>query len=194
MAEEVKKEEDSEWGSDDEDEDEDEDDEYALRGFRFMFNRLAGEPDDEEDILEENEDNEEAEEEEEEPKPSPEFIAQKLTEQGVTMVQLVKAMLVNHAEYENEESFDRVEGDLFGKLRIIISNYHPEPETPRDPPPSRAQASEPAQASESAQASEPVQAEAPVPSVASKLDSLMIDYSAQPKSYRFIRNDIVEVY
>lgn len=130
MAEEVKEEEDSEWGSVD-------DDEYALRGFRFMFNRLAGEPDDEQDILEENEDNEDNEEEgeQDESKPSAEYITQKLTQQGVTMEQLVKAMLINHDEYENEDTFRCVEGDLFGKLRIIISNYSPEPETPSVPPP-----------------------------------------------------------
>jgi hypothetical protein len=188
MAEEVKEEE-SEWGSVDDEEEEDEDDEYALRGFRFMFNRLSGEPDDEEDILEENEDNEEAEEEQDEPKPSAEYITQKLVEQGVTMEHFVKAMLINHAEYENEDSFDRIEGDLFGKLRIIISNYSPEPETPRVPPPSVVQASEPA----------PV--EAPVPAAPSAV-SILVDYSAQPKSYnsktyfiaRYVNNEIVDMY
>lgn len=167
MAEEIKEEEDSEWGSV-----EDEDDEYALRGFRFMFNRLAGVSHDEQDILEENEDNEEEEdEEEEETKPSPEYITQKLTQQGVTMEQLVKAILINHEEYENEDSLHRVEGELFGKLRIIISNYRPELEAaPRDPP-----------------APEPVQVEAPVPAAVSGFGAPpVVDYSSQPKSYRNI--------
>ena len=127
---------------DDEDEDEDEDDwgsvdsdegidDHALRGFRFMFNRLAGEPNDQEDNLEEDEDEEAeaaADEEDDVDKPSPEYITQKLVEQGVTMSQLVKAMLTAHEEYSNEESFDRIDDELYGKLRIIISNYRPEPE------------------------------------------------------------------
>jgi hypothetical protein len=129
MAEEIKDEdedEDDDWGS--VDSDEDEDDDRALRGFRFMFNRLAGEPNEPEDELEEDEDDEEVDEEEEdEDKPSPDYITQKLVEQGVTMAHLVKVMLTSHEEYSNEETFDRIEGEIFGKLRILISNYRPEP-------------------------------------------------------------------
>ena len=114
------------WGSVDSDEDND----RALRGFRFMFNGLAGEPNDPEDNLEEDEDDEEAaaaDDEDDEDKPSPEYITQKLVEQGVSMSQLVKIMLSAHEEYSNEESFDRIDDEIYGKLRIIISNYRPEP-------------------------------------------------------------------
>ena len=137
MAEEIKDDEDEDeddWGSVDSDE---EIDDHALRGFRFMFNRLAGEPNDQEDNLEEDEDEEaEAaadEEEDDVDKPSPEYITQKLVERGVTMSQLVKAMLTAHEEYSNEESFDRIDDELYGKLRIIISNYRPEPEPEQKP-------------------------------------------------------------
>ena len=115
------------WGSVDSDE---EDNDRALRGFRFMFNGLAGEPNDPEDNLEEDEDDEEEaadEDEDDEDKPSPEYITQKLVEQGVSMSQLVKIMLSAHEEYSNEESFDRIDDEIYGKLRIIISNYRPEP-------------------------------------------------------------------
>jgi hypothetical protein len=116
---------DSDWATSDE-----EDDDRALRGFRFMFNRLAGEPNNQEDELEEDEDDEDEdiEEEDDVDKPSPEYITQKLVEQGVSMSQLVKVMLSAHEEYANEESFDRIDDEIYGKLRIIISNYRPEPE------------------------------------------------------------------
>jgi len=168
MAEEIKDDElESEWGSYGEEEEDFEDNDHALRGFRFMFNRLVGEEDDQEDILEENEDNEAVEVEEEvDLKPTAEYISQRLTEQGVTMEQLVKCMLLNHEEYDNEDSFDRIDGDIFGKLRIIISNYRRRPEVQP--------------VSEPLQGSEPLQVEAPVsiPDI--------IDYNAQPKNTRNI--------
>ena len=66
---------------------------------------------------------------EEVPKPAPLLITQKLMEQGVTMEQLVKVLLLDHDEYEREdEEFSIIENEIFGKLRIIISNH------PRDSP------------------------------------------------------------
>jgi hypothetical protein len=133
MTVEIKDEDDDEddWGSIDS---EDEDDDRALRGFRFMFNMLAAEPNAQEDELEEDEDDEEEEataaaedEGHDGDRPSPDYITQKLSEQGVTMAQLVKVMLTSHDEYSNEESFDRIDDKIYGKLRIIISNYRPEP-------------------------------------------------------------------
>ena len=57
-------------------------------------------------------------------KPTPAFITEKLIGQGVTMEQLVKALLKDHDEYEDEETeFINIDDDLFGILRIIISNY-----------------------------------------------------------------------
>jgi len=113
----------------------DEDELYSdqsLRGLRWLFQRAQNEPLDEEDEEEEEED-----EEEEEPevvKPSAEFIAQKLAAQGVTMADLVKCLLsINHEEYEDDEECEQKEDDLFGKFRIIISNYNPTQEQQQHP-------------------------------------------------------------
>jgi hypothetical protein len=131
MAEEIKEEadEEDEWYDDDEEEEEMFDDD-ALRGFRFFMNNINGEANDEQDINDEEES--EQGEEEEAPVPSAEFLAKKMIEDGVTMEQMVKALLLSHAEYEDNEEFDRVDNELYGKLRIIISNYTPEQNT--EPP------------------------------------------------------------
>ncbi len=97
----------------------------SLRAFRFFMNNITGDEHDQEDIDEEESDEEETEEEEE-PIPSAEFLAKKMVEDGVTMEQMVKAILLSHAEYEDNEEFERVDSELYGKLRIIISNYTPE--------------------------------------------------------------------
>ena len=119
--------------SDDEEDEEEEDEPYdddALRGFRFFMNGTENEENDPEDILDEEEAQQEEEEEEQEepvPKPTPAFIAEKLVSQGITMEYLVKALLKDHDEYDvEEEEFCRLDDELFGKLRIIISNYQPE--------------------------------------------------------------------
>jgi hypothetical protein len=106
-------------------------DDYALRGFRFFMNQLYGEDHEEEDILEEEED-EELEEEDEEnlALPSPAFVTQKLVENGVTIEHLVKSLLTQFPEYEENEELDRVESELWGKFRVIISNYIPPPPPP----------------------------------------------------------------
>lgn len=105
-------------------------DEYALRGLRFMTNNLEGIDHDILDLHDEREDEEEREREEntENNLPNAAYIAEKLVAQGITMEQLVKSLLVNHEEYENDDDVDRVESDIFGKMRIIISNYSPEDE------------------------------------------------------------------
>lgn len=100
----------------------------VLGGVRWLFNRAN----DEEQSVYDGEDEDSDDEEEEEdtkPKPSAAFIAKKLVEQGVTVEDLVKSMLLSHEEYENEdEEFSRVDDDLFGKMRILISNFQPEQE------------------------------------------------------------------
>jgi hypothetical protein len=112
----------------------------ALRGFRFFMNNVNGVQHDEEDVEEEEEsemdlrrrlyhdisfnDNGEAVEEEA-PKPTAEFVAQTLTEQGVTVEQLVKALMADHEEYQDDDDIERINDELFGKLRVIISNYTP---------------------------------------------------------------------
>jgi hypothetical protein len=43
------------------------------------------------------------------------------------MEDMVKIMLLQHEEYEPQtEQFERADGEMFGKLRVIISNFTPE--------------------------------------------------------------------
>ena len=135
MAEEVADEE-SEY-DDDEDEEEEIFDDYILRGFRFFMNNVNGEEHEQDDIEEEYEDQREEQTDEdqgEQDKPAPYLITQKLMEQGVNMEDLVKIILLEHNEYEREdEEYNRIADDMFGKLRIIISNYNrdqPHPPVP----------------------------------------------------------------
>jgi hypothetical protein len=143
-------EEDSEYESDDESEAEEErfsDD--VLRGFRFFFNNVNNEEHDHEDILEQQEDEEEGEEDEPRPKPSAAHITERLAAQGVTMEQLVKILLMDHDEYDDEDlEHDRIADEVWGQMRIIITNYQeplvqqqvqqqvlPEPQPqPQEPP------------------------------------------------------------
>jgi hypothetical protein len=114
--------------SDDESDDESDEEEmraeaYSLASMRWMFQRLTGE---EMDEIEEEESEEEEDLEEEVVKPSAQFIAQKLQEQGVTLEDMVKCMLLEHEEYINrrdEEILERASDEMFGKFRIIISNF-----------------------------------------------------------------------
>jgi hypothetical protein len=96
----------------------------VLRGARWLFQRAEGEElDDEEDSVFEEE---EEENEEQLDRPSVEYIVQKLVQRGVTMADVVKSiLLVDHPEYQDNESFEREDNELFGKFRIIISNYQP---------------------------------------------------------------------
>lgn len=120
----------------DEDEDEEEyeedsEDEYVMRGMRWLFQRANNEE------LDEDEDDEDEEEDETDatPKPTVELITRKLAQQGVTMEQLIKIVLLEHPEYEsNEDEYDDVGNELFGKIRVIISNYNPADEAPKDTP------------------------------------------------------------
>jgi hypothetical protein len=111
--------------------DDDEIDDDALRGFRFFMNNLTGEAHEEQDIAEEDvyfeyENNPEPEEPGE-PIPTASFIAQKLTQQGVTMEDLVKTLLLHHDEYESQnEQLQRTDSEMYGRLRSIISNFTPE--------------------------------------------------------------------
>ena len=131
-----------------EDEDDDSDEEYddwtanvvhnnyALQGMRMLFQRAEGEEVEEygayeEDYLE----FEDEEEEEEDVKPSVDYIVEKLVQRGVTMRDLVSSCLVNnHEEYQSEEQLDRTDGEVFGKIRIIISNYVPDAPAPAPAP------------------------------------------------------------
>ena len=133
MAEEVA-DEDSEY-DDDEEEIYEQYDDYVLRGLRLFNNNINGEEHDEDDVEEETFVNQEAaieaeagdvEEEEESTPPPVSYVAQKLVEQGVTMEQLLKAVLCSCHDYERDyEDFERVESEIVGRVTTILNNYTP---------------------------------------------------------------------
>ena len=128
MAEEVA---DEESDYDDEEEEEEMFDDDTLRGFRMFMNNIDGDALDEEDLEEENVYEEEinaVEEPAEEPTaPSASFVAQKLTQEGVTIEDLVKILLIGHDEYDHQsEELERCDNYIFGRVRAIISNYNPQ--------------------------------------------------------------------
>lgn len=111
---------DSEWNSYDGDDEELYGD-HSLRGARWLFQRANGEEvDDEEDEEDERENMDII------VKPSVEFLTRKLVSQGITMENMVQALLIDHDEYDNSVEGANFDGILFGKLRILISNYQPE--------------------------------------------------------------------
>jgi hypothetical protein len=138
MAEEVV-DEDSEY--DDEEEIYEQYDDYVLRGLRFFNNNLDGEQHDQEDLDEEEDeedqyesseteneaDENEADENEGNTTPPPvSYVAQKLTEQGVTTEDLLKAILCSCHDYERDyEDFERVENEIVGRVSTILNNYTP---------------------------------------------------------------------
>jgi hypothetical protein len=134
-----------------------------LAGFRMFHQRISGEEVEEEEEEEEDAEDEEEEEEEEEPiRPSPAFIARKLTDQGVTMEDLVKILLERdheeYADYEDRADIQVAEGEVFGKFRIIISNFKEGDEPP-------IQIREQPVRQEQPQVQEPVRQEEPSPLV-----------------------------
>lgn len=68
----------------------------------------------------------EDDEEEEKEIPSPAFITKKLLEQGVTMEQLVTALLSYHEEYDENAEIRQTEDVIYEKIHIVISNYEGE--------------------------------------------------------------------
>ena len=175
MAEEPQEDEETVW-DDEEDEEEEGDeeeeevemfDDNALRGFRFFWNLLNEEEHDEDDEADEQQLEEWAERretrQETDPNiPSTDFVAQKLRQQGVTFEQLVNVLCnYDHEEYEDETA-ERLGNELFGKIRIIVSNYRPEQAV-----------EQPTVASQPAVASAPAEPE--------------VDFAAQPKTVQ-VRN------
>jgi len=149
MAEEPDDDEDSEFEEETIEEDTRNPDDFALRGFRMFMDNLEGVAHDHEDELEEQEDmedmedmydhheedEEDVEEEPQAPKPSAAYITQKLQEQGTTMEDLVKILLRDHDEYDDEDDeFESIDERVWGDMRVIIDNYQPQseimPETP----------------------------------------------------------------
>ena len=103
-------------------------DDYMLTSFRMFQQRLSGEEVEEEEEEEEDDDDDDVVMEQQRPvaRPSSAYITQKLTDQGVSMEDLVKIMMGDHAEYEDFQDspeISRLEGGIFGKFRIIISNF-----------------------------------------------------------------------
>jgi len=99
-------------------------DEYSLRGLRFFTNLLEDQQHSEEDIASENiyVSNMSAQS----LAPSLEFVAQKMKEQGITYEELVANALTEYEEYEDNEAFQTTSGNLWGKIRNVISNYSTE--------------------------------------------------------------------
>ena len=118
---------DSAWSSYDEDEELYGD--HSLRGARWLFQRANGEEVDEEEDTPDEEEN--REEDDIIVKPSVEFLTRKLVSQGITMENMVQALLVDHEEYDNSAAGADYDGILFGKLRILISNYKLEDDAPK---------------------------------------------------------------
>jgi hypothetical protein len=57
-------------------------------------------------------------------KPPVEHIVQKLISHDITMEKLVKVLLRDHDEYDNEDNeFELIDDEVWENLRIIITNY-----------------------------------------------------------------------
>lgn len=103
----------------------------VLRGLRFFTNNLQGIVHDEDDEDAEEDYQTELlhdiqEDERDESIPTTQFVADKLREQGINYEQVVSLILYNnHEEYETD-TLERLDGEVFGKIRRIVSNYTPE--------------------------------------------------------------------
>lgn len=122
MAEEPEPEEESVWSEDEEDVEPFED--IALNAFRWFSMRIEGEEIPDDDVEEETDE----EEEEEHEVPSVQFITQKLSERRITPIQMVKALLLQHEEYQSNPDCEDADDKIFGEMRIIISNFTREQE------------------------------------------------------------------
>ena len=110
--------------SDDEDEEEPYDD-NALTSFRMFHQQLENEEVEEEQALVEDL----VQDLVVEVKPNAAYIAAKLVSQGFTMEDMVKCLLVEHEEYDQDvETNDSCSNRMFGKFRQIISTYKREQE------------------------------------------------------------------
>ena len=114
---EVPENEDDDYGDDDYEEEIFDDN--VLTTFRMFHQRNSGEDIEEEPELEDDE----AEEEERMEKPTPEYISETLRMQGVTFEDVIKCLLVEHEEYDDCLTIERKSDEMFGRMRIIISNY-----------------------------------------------------------------------
>ena len=102
-------------------------DDFILRGFRFFMNNVSEQNHSAEDIQDEEDDEEDEAEaaanEDLDVKPTIESVTQLLVQQ-VPIETMVKAFLSFHREYnESDETFERCESEVFGKIRRIISQF-----------------------------------------------------------------------
>jgi hypothetical protein len=107
-------------------------DEHALRGMRMLFQRVEGEQVEEDDNAEEADElddflSEDEEEDEHDLLPPAEVIAEKLTEKGITYLDLVRSLISsNDEEYEFDQERMLVEGRVFGKICAIKKRFRKE--------------------------------------------------------------------
>ena len=116
---EVPENEDDDYGDDDYEEEIFDDN--VLTSFRMFHQRNSG--DDIEEEPEPEDDNEEAEEDRLNNIPTPEYVSEILVRQGVTFEDVIKCLLVDHEEYDDYSTIERKSDEMFGRMRIIISNY-----------------------------------------------------------------------
>jgi hypothetical protein len=122
------------WETDSEDEHEvvetnpEEDEDYVLRGLRFMTSLLENTRHDTNDVQDEdihesrrNSNLRESQVIEQRERSDVEFITQGLFREGVTAEMLVMCLLGGcHEEYIHSLQFDRIDRDVFGKIRTLI--------------------------------------------------------------------------
>lgn len=107
-------------------------DEHALRGMRMLFQRVEGEQVEEDDNADEEDElddflSEDEEEDENDLLPPAEVIAEKLTEKGITYLDLVRSLISsNDEEYEFDQESMLVEGRVFGKICAIKKRFRKE--------------------------------------------------------------------
>jgi len=198
--------EDEDEEEEEEEEEEDEDELYSessLTSMRMLFQRVQNEQVEEEE--------EQVQEEEPRPRPNAEVIEQRLLEQGVTMLDMIKCMLaINHDEYDSEDDYQTKEDEIFSKISLIISDYRnpvlQEPVLIQEPLP--LEPLEPLEPVlepvplESLETVEPVQRLIPFPYWSEILIDEQIDFKSQPKErtkkihrQQYIReeNDHIEI-
>ena len=90
----------------------------ALTSFRMFQQRLNNEE------VEEEPAEEPVQEDDEDEMPTPEYLATKLAEKGITMTDMIKTLLLEHEEYEQDfEVFERRNSEMYGEIRRLILHY-----------------------------------------------------------------------
>ena len=94
----------------------------ALTSFRMFQQRLENE-EVEEEPLEPHEDQDQVQVQAE--MPTPEYLAEKLAEKGITMIDMIKPLLLEHQEYDQDfDIFERRTSELYGEIRRLILHYN----------------------------------------------------------------------